>query len=294
MKQSFWRRNISVVPFLAPFLLVYAVFLVYPIIQGFVISLHKASLLGMGKFIWFDNYRKMVSDKYFWEALWYTVQFVLFSTPVFILAGLGLALIVNYGLKGTIVFRTVFFMPYVLAVSVVASIWGYILRPYNGLINSLLHLVGYEPEIFWLDNPNLAWISIAITTLWWTVGFNMVLYLAGLQDIPEDYYEAARMDGASAWQRLIYITLPSLKGVTVLAVMLQTIGSFKLFAQPWLMTSGGPGTSTRTLVLYIYQTGFARDNMGYASAMAYVLFAVTIVISFVQFRVFSGKKGGRA
>ncbi len=276
--------------FIIPYAAVYALFMLYPIVKGVVISLHDATLLKDGPYVGLEKYRDMLADEYFWEALWNTCYFVLLSTPIITVVGLVMALLVNAGLKGTWLLRTVFFMPFVLAVSVVASMWKFILRPYSGLISTLIQSFNLGEEIFWLDEPQLAWISIVIATLWWTVGFNMVLFLAGLQEIPEDYYEAARMDGASAWQRFLFVTLPSLKGIIALVVVLQTIASFKLFAQPWLMTEGGPGTATRALVQYVYQTGFTYENMGQASAMAYVLFAVTIVMAFIQFRLLNRKR----
>ncbi len=285
-KKGSWSH----IPFLLPYLLIYAGMILYPVIRGIWISVHEARLQGLGDFVGLAQYREMLDDPEFWESLWNTCYFVLISTPPYVIIGLLLAMIVNSKIKGTTMLRTIFFMPNVLAVTIVASIWLSILRPYNGMFSSIQRMIGLENEILWLADANLAWFSISLTTLWWTVGFNMVLFMAGLQDIPDSYYEAAHMDGASAWQRFWNITLPSLKGVIILVTVLQTIASFKLFSQPWLMTQGGPGTATRPLVLYIYQKGFVYNDMGMASAMAYVLFAVMIVMAFIQFRVMSGKK----
>lgn len=283
------KENVQAYLFLAPFLIVYSLFMLYPIFKGFLISLNDWTLGMESKFVGFDNYVKMFKDSYFWEALWNTVFFVLISTPALILVGLGLALLVNAGLKGTTFLRSVFFLPYILAISVMASIWVFILQPYTGLLNTILNKLGVSQEIFWLHDANLAWISILIATVWWTVGFNMVLFLAGLQEIPEEYYEAAKMDGANYWRQFISITLPSLKGVMLLTVVLQTINSFKLFGQPYLMTGGGPGTQTRPLVQYIYEKGFIEQQMGIASSMSYVLFAITIAFAFIQFKFFQNK-----
>jgi multiple sugar transport system permease protein len=263
--------------------------MLYPIIKGFIISLHDWTLGMDSAFVGFDNYIIMFKDSYFWEALGNTVLFVLISTPALIFVGLGVALLVNAGLKGTTFLRSVFFLPYVLSISVIASIWVFILQPYTGLLNTLLHKIGIVEEIFWLGDENLAWVSILLATIWWTVGFNMVLFLAGLQEIPDEYYEAAKMDGANLWKQFISITLPSLKGVMLLTVVLQTINSFKLFGQPYLMTNGGPGTETRALVQYIYEKGFIEQQMGVASSMSYVLFAITIVFAFIQFKFFQNK-----
>ncbi|TDF94169.1 carbohydrate ABC transporter permease [Paenibacillus piri] len=275
--------------FLLPYLFFYLWFMFYPIIKGFIISLNKWTIGIDPQFIGFKNYAVMFKDANFWEALWHTVYFVIISTPSLVVVGLALALIVNAGLKGTTFLRSAFFLPHILSISVISSIWVFVLQPYTGLVNSILHRFGFEGEIFWLNEPNLAWISILIATVWWTVGFNMVLFLAGLQEIPDDLYEAARIDGANGWQCFIHITIPSLRGVIMLIVVLQSIASFKLFGQPWIMTQGGPGTATRTLVQYIYETGFRRNDMGLASAMSYILFIVMILFAVVQFKFLSKK-----
>ncbi|XID94604.1 carbohydrate ABC transporter permease [Paenibacillaceae bacterium WGS1546] len=282
-------ENIAGYLFLLPFLIIYSMFMLYPIVRGFVTSFHKVSISMESTFIGLSNYTQMLRDKYFWEALWNTFYFVLISTPTLIIVGLSLALIVNASLKGTTFLRSVYFLPFVLSISVISSIWVFILQPYTGLLNTFLHNMGVVSEIFWLDEPTLAWISILIATVWWTVGFNMVLFLAGLQEIPEDLYEAARLDGAGTWRQLVSITFPSLKNVMLLTVVLQTISSFKLFGQTYLMTKGGPGTSTRTLVQYIYEKGFIERDMGTASAMSYVLFVVTIIFAVIQFKFFTNK-----
>ncbi|PPA70531.1 sugar ABC transporter permease [Jeotgalibacillus proteolyticus] len=263
--------------------------MVYPIAKGFIISLHDWSLGMESTFVGFANYSSMFRDSYFWEALWNTLLFVVISTPALIFVGLAIALLVNAGLKGTTFLRSAFFLPFILSISVIASVWVFILQPYTGLLNSFLHTIGFTEEIFWLSDAKLAWVSILLATVWWTVGFNMVLFLAGLQEIPEEFYEAAEMDGASSWKKFMFITLPSLKGVMLLTVVLQTINSFKLFGQPYLMTGGGPGTETRALVQYIYEKGFIEQQMGVASSMSYVLFAITITFAFIQFKFFQGK-----
>ncbi len=283
------RNLITAWLFLIPYLVLYVWFMLYPIVKGFYISLHQWTIGREPVFIGFQNYSYMFKDKHFWGALWNTLYFVILSTPTLVIVGLLLALIVNAQMKGTTFLRSAFFLPHILSISVISSIWVFMLQPYTGFVNSMLHKIGISQEIFWLDDVHLAWISILIATVWWTVGFNMVLYLAGLQEIPEEYYEAARIDGANSWQCFLHITLPSLKGVTLLIVVLQSIASFKLFGQPWLMTQGGPGTATRPLVQYIYETGFRSNEMGLSAAMSYFLFAVMIVFALVQFKFLSKK-----
>jgi multiple sugar transport system permease protein len=273
--------------FLLPYLVFYSWFMLYPIFKGFIISLNKWSIGAVPEFVGLRNYAAMLRDPYFWEALRHTILFVFLSTPSLVIVALTFALIVNSGLKGTTFLRSAFFLPYILSISVISSIWVFVLRPYTGLMNAMLHRVGVEQEIFWLSNSTLAWISILIATVWWTVGFNMVLFLAGLQEIPDDLYEAASIDGANRWHSFRYITLPSLRGVIALIVVLQSIASFKLFGQPWLMTQGGPGTATRPLVQYIYETGFRANDMGRASAMSYVLFLIMIMFAVIQLKYLS-------
>jgi multiple sugar transport system permease protein len=275
--------------FLLPYLFFYLWFMFYPILKGFIISLNKWTIGVDPKFIGLKNYEVMIKDTNFWESLWNTVYFVLISTPSLVVVGLILALFVNARLKGTTFLRSAFFLPHILSISVISSIWVFVLQPYTGLVNSILHRFGIAEEIFWLNEANLAWMSILIATIWWTVGFNMVLFLAGLQEIPDDLFEAARIDGANSWDCFWNITLPSLRGVIMLIVVLTSIASFKLFGQPWIMTHGGPGTATRTLVQYIYETGFRRNDMGLASAMSYVLFLVMILFAIIQFKFLSKK-----
>lgn len=279
------KSNITAWLFLFPFMFLYVWFMVYPMIKGFLTSFTTGTFGVEQTFVGLENYIRMIKDNAFWEAMWNTLYFVLISTPTIVVFGLLLAIIVNAKLKGTTFLRVSFFIPYMLSISVMASIWVFILQPYTGLMNSLLQQFGVRTEIFWLGDSNLAWVSILLATVWWTVGFNMVLFLAGLQEISEEMYEAAEIDGANGWQKFRYITLPSLKGVITLVVILQTIASFKLFGQPWLMTGGGPGTSTRPLVQYIYEIGFKEWNPGYASAVSYVLFGVVVLIALVQYKL---------
>lgn len=284
------KNNLTAWMFLFPFLFLYGWFMLYPIIKGFFISLTNGSFGTPRTFVGLDNYIRMMKDHDFWESLWNTIYFVLISTPTIVIFGLILALIVNSKLKGTTFLRSAFFVPYMLSISVMASIWVFILQPYTGFLNAVLHQLGVSQEIFWLGNKHLAWISILIATLWWTLGFNMVLFLAGLQEISEEMYEAADIDGATPWNKFWHITLPSLKGVVTLVVILQSVASFKLFGQPWLITGGGPGNATRPLVQYIYELGFKQWDPGYASAVSYVLFAVMALFAAIQYKLLFKKE----
>ncbi|WP_212505700.1 carbohydrate ABC transporter permease [Anaerotalea alkaliphila] len=246
------------------------------------------------EFVGLANYAALFKDSYFYEAFGNTFLFVFVSTPIIVLLGLVFALVSNSKHRGAKVVKIAAFLPYILSISVITSIWVYTFKPYIGFLNSYLIRLGVVgDQVLWFDRAPLAWATIIIATTWWTVGFNTILFIAGLQEIPDELYEASSIDGATKWQQLKYITLPSLKGVTVMIVLLQIIASFKIFGQPFLMTGGGPGTSTRPLVQYIYEKGFKDWNAGYASAMSYMLLLVIIVVAFVYNKVTSNDGGGK-
>lgn len=278
--------------FLAPYFIFFMIFSIVPIFYGLFVSFHDWTLIGKEGFVGFQNYIYTLNDPDYWASLWNTTYFALISTPFMIVIPFLLALILDSKVKGRTFLRTVFFMPNILSVAVVSFIWIFVLAPYTGLLNTVLHNLGIispDTEIFWLNEPQLAWISIVMITLWWSQGFNMIVMLAGLQDIPADHYEAATLDGANAWQRLKYITLPAMRGIIVLLTVLQVIASFKVFGQVWLVTRGGPGNETRTMIQYIYETGFTANDLGLSTSMSFIFFILLSVLSFLQFKFF-GKK----
>jgi len=276
------KRNLTAWLFLAPYLVFFIAFLAFPIFRGFGLSFFRVSLGRPGTFVGFDNYVRVLTDTQFWLSLSNTLLFVVVSTPLITAVGFTMAMFVNSKLKGTAIIRSVYFAPYVLSMAVVTGLWIFIFQPYLGLLSVLTGV-----EMFWLSTRWLAWIAIIITTTWWTVGFNMILCLAGLQDIPEEVYEAARIDGASRTQLLFQITLPMMRPVLTMVFMLQAIQSFKLFGQTWLMTGGGPGNHTRTIVQYIYQIGFIERNMGVSSTMSFLFFLVVLLFTFGQSKLLS-------
>lgn len=273
--------------FMAPFGLLYTVFTIWPVIQGAFVSTRNWSLMGDMGSVGFDNYVKAFGDKYFWEALRNTTVFVVITVPLLILAALGLALLANRATKLRKLARSAFYIPSVLSVTVISYITLYMASPHTGFINNLLHDLGMpasiEPQ--WILGKGLQWITLALATVWWSVGFSMLLYLAALQDIPDEVYEAAEIDGASKTRQLFSITLPLLTRTHWLVFLLQVLASFKVFGQIQLITGGGPGTATRSLVQYIYQTGFGKDKMGYAAAMSFALFFILLVFSLLQLKV---------
>lgn len=279
--------------FLMPFTLLYLVFTIFPMLQGLYISMHDWSLMKKIDFVGLDNFIEVFSDAHFYEALKNTLIFVVLSTPLLIGMALLLAMICNQNTKFKKLYRISFFIPSILAVSVVSSITQNMVQPYMGFLNKFLQNIGLlspTKEIFWLADPTLAWVTIIILTVWWTVGFNMMLYLSALQDIPKSLYEAAEIDGANKWKSFLYITLPQLGTVTKILTMLQVIASFKVFAQIWLTTDGGPGTATRPLIQYIYESGFIESRLGYASALSYVLFVILLLLSYVQYKIRKGEE----
>jgi len=274
----------AAVLFTTPFFVLYILFLLWPILAAARTSLFDASLSGHESWAGLRNYTDLLNDSNFWAAMWHTALFTLLSTPPLVLVALGLALLVSRVHRFQWLYRLSFFAPYVLPVSVVVLIWNWLFQPGFGLINSYLTSLGLS-EVNWLGQPFVAMVAVVIATVWWTVGFNFVLYLAGLQEIPRELYEAAATDGATSWQQTRRITLPLLASTTVLVTVLQVIASLKVFDQIYLLQNGtaGPQNSTRPAIQYIYESGFTQARVGYASAMAFVFFLVVVAISLALF-----------
>lgn len=278
---------------LAPFLVFYLLFLIGPLVYDVIMSFFNTSLVlpGLGSFAGLANYGELFSDSRFWQAMWHTILFTLVSTPPLVVIALFLAIMVNRIKHGQWFFRLAFFLPYILPSAVIALIWTWLYEPGYGLIDGFFHLLGLGAP-GWLSSPSLALYSIVIVTVWWTIGFNFVLYLAGLQEIPRDIFEAAALDGASQWKQTWRITLPMLGRTTTLVVVLQVIASLKIFDQVYLITAGGPNYASRTAIEYIYDTGFTSQRVGYASAASLVLFVVILVVSFIWLALVSRQEKG--
>jgi multiple sugar transport system permease protein len=272
--------------FTAPFFVLFVLFLFWPIVSALRTSLFNDSLVGGSSWAGLDNYSELLGDSNFWAAMWHTALFTLLSVPPLVLLALGLALLVSRVARLQWLFRLAFFAPYVLPVAVVVLIWNWLYQPGFGLINSYLTSLGLG-EVNWLGQPGVAMISVVIATVWWTVGFNFVLYLAGLQEIPRELYEAAAVDGAKPAQQMRRITLPLLASTTVLVTVLQIIASLKVFDQIYLLQQGGAGpeNSTRPAIQYIYESGFTQYRLGYASAMSFVFFLVVVLVGVIAARL---------
>jgi len=287
-KKIEWKNAFGIIVFLLPFTVFYALFTIWPVIQGFYVSLYKWGLMGKIKFVGMANYTRFLKDKFFWQSLGNTATFVIVAVPLLVILALGLALLANRTSKLKRFYRASYYLPNILSVSVISFITIYMASPYMGFVNGLLHTLKLIPanvEPQWLSNTSLTWATIAITTVWWTVGFSMLLYISALQDIPDQLYEATRIDGASKVRQLFSITIPLLKPTTYLVLLLQVIASFKVFGQIFLITRGGPGTMTRPLIQYIYETAFTKNDMGYASAMSYALFLILVILSALQIQI---------
>lgn len=284
-------RSLAGLWFVLPFFAAYLLFLVWPTLLGLYYSFTDKSLTGRPvSWIGLDNWVEAFGDQRAWDALLNTAQFTLYSTPPLVIIAIILALLVNRARKMGWFLRMAFFAPFVLPVSVVTMIWMWMYQPDGGLVNHYLQLLGIQsPEAatLWLQDENTAMAAVVMTTVWWTVGFNFLLYLAAIQSIQPEVYEAAGIDGANWWQQLWGITLPLLKKTTGLVIVLQLIASLRIFDQMYLMTGGGPNRATEVSIHYIYIAGFEGFRIGYASALSYVLFVLILIVSIVQFRIFS-------
>ncbi|MCO1579860.1 sugar ABC transporter permease [Crossiella sp. SN42] len=276
--------------FVAPFLLLYLAFLVLPLLLGLKMSFTNQSITGAGSDAWvgFGNYTELFGDPAVWRSLWNTLVFTLLSTPPLVAIGLGLALLTHRKLPAAWLFRLAFFAPYVLPVSVVVLIWTWLYQPGFGLINDTLVWLGLG-EVGWLSDNGVLMVSIVVTTVWWTAGFNYLLYLAGLQEVPRELHEAAALDGAGGWARLRSITLPLLRRTHVLVLVLQILASLKVFDQVYLLT-GGTNPEVRSIVQYIYESGFTNFRVGYAAAISYLFFALILLLAVVQFRILRARQ----
>jgi multiple sugar transport system permease protein len=280
------RKQWTAYLFLAPLFLLFSVFTVYSVGYAFWLSFHEWNILEPAKpFVGLDNYRRLVDDERFHEATLNTLYYTVVSVPVTMIIGLGVALLLNNQIRGRSLFRTMFYLPVVTPLVIASIIWKWVYNGDYGLLNYYLMKIHVIDEaLLWLSDPNLAMPSVIMTSVWKSVGFAMVVYLAGLQSIPEDYYDAAKIDGATGWRRLRDITVPLLSSTTLFLLVISVLGSFQVFTQIFIMTGGGPLGKTRTIVWYIYTTGFRDYNMGYAAALAFALFAMMLVFTLLQFR----------
>ena len=274
--------------FIAPAVILLIAFLVVPMIYTVYFSGFKYQIMRPDamKFIGFENYQKLFSDKNFWLALKNTVYFTVIVVPCQCVLAFALALLVSKKFRGVAIFRTMYFAPQLTSMVVISVLWSvlYNANPNTGLINSILVSLGMSPIKF-LSDANTAMNSIIFMSAWQGAGYQMMIFLAGLQGIPRDQYEAASVDGATKFKQFLYITLPGLKGTIKYVIMITMIQAMKLFTQPYIMTQGGPKNSTKTLVYYIYTQGFQKGNFGYACSIAAVFFVIVVCMSMAMKKV---------
>ena len=277
--------------FLLPYLVFFVMFRLGPSVFGLAMSFTKWSIVGEKQWVGLDNFERMQIDKRLHAAMENTLFFSGLTVPLLVVLGLLLAILLNQPRRGRAMGRIAVFTPYVIMSTVIGVVWTWLLEKDFGVINVYLDKIGIE-KIPWLVSQDTAMYGIILTTVWWTVGYNTILFLAGLQDIPTELYEAARIDGAGSLRVFRYITLPLLAPTTFVVLMLTIINSFQVFDQVYVMTSGGPGMSTLTLVQYIYTVAFQFRKMGYGASIASLLFAILILFALIQTRLYQrGIKG---
>ena len=278
--------------FLAPYLVLFIAFVIAPAVYGFWISLHDYDYTLPGKpWVGLNNYQKLIDPdsvtfENFWNSMQATAIFTLASVPLLLVLPLMVALIMNANFRGRNFFLAVYFAPYVLGVAVVAVLWRFLLDANIGLVNQYAGAIGLPGDTAWLTDIPAAWVGLVGVTVWWTLGFNAVIYLAGLQDISAELYEAAKVDGANRWQSFWNVTMPGLRPVLAFVTMVTIIASANMFGQSYLMTKGAPGTETRTAIYYIADTGLRNFQMGDAAAMSYVLTLMLMLLSVGVFWLF--------
>ena len=279
------RIDWSAYAFVAPFFLPFLVFNLAAILFGFYISFTEWGIMGDPRWVGLTNYARAFDDSWVPKVWRNTLQYGLTVIPAVTLVALAFALYVNQRWRGFVLARTAFYLPHVTSVTVMSLVWVWILETNFGILNQYLGVFGL-PKIPWLTNPSWVILSVAGATLWWSVGFHMVILLAGLQDIPAELREAAQIDGANGFQQLVHVTVPLLRPALSLVLTLEVIASLRVFSQIYLMTNGGPAGASASVVSYIYEIGFTKYELGYGSAISMMLFATILAVTVVHMRLF--------
>lgn len=270
--------------FIVPWLVGFLAFTAGPMIASFVLSFHKYDLHA-AQFVGLENYRRLLKDDpLFWKALSNTIIYAVFSVPLGVAGSLAVAILLNQPVKGQRLFRTMFYLPSLVPAVASALLWQWIFNADNGILNTMLGLVGVPP-VEWLQNERYTLPAFILMSLWGIGGGRMVIFLAGLQGISESYYEAARLDGATTWMQFRKVTLPMLSPVMFFNTILGVIGAFQVFTSAYIMTGGGPNNASLFYALYLFRNAFEYFKLGKASALAWILFVILMVITFIQFRV---------
>src|SRR5580693_3350307 len=279
MKFSVTRKSLLPYLLVSPYLVFVLVFVVFPVLFCFFLTFHKWNIISSMKFIGIDNYTRLFHDRLFWKAIGNTLKFLLLHIPLQLIVSLFLAQMLNQRIRAISFFRASFFLPVIVSGVVVTILWQQLFGFDSGMINRMLAAVGL-PKAGWLVNPDMAIYSIAVMATWKNVGLYVILFLVGLQTVPPQYYEAAKLEGANRWQQFWHITMPMINPTIFLVVVLSTIGGFSLFIEPYIMTGGGPLNQTLSAVLYIYKQAFQYYNMGYSATLGffYAVLIMTVVV----------------
>jgi multiple sugar transport system permease protein len=267
--------------FLSPWLIGFAIFTAIPIGMAFYFSFCNYSLLDKPLWVGLDNYRDLMHDRWFWNALSVTGRYALMALPAGMFVSLGLAILLNQPIRSQAIYRTIIFLPSLVPVAASAMIWFWLFNTKLGLINYALSFLHIGP-VGWLTSPNVALPALAFMSLW-GVGYTVVIYLAGLQDVPKDLYEAAALDGATGWRRMWHVTLPMISPVIFFNLVIAIIGVFRIMDLPYIMTNGGPANATQFIALYVYTNAFLYVRMGYASSMAFVQLIFILILTAIAF-----------
>lgn len=284
-RRRHWRSILIGWSFILPNFLGFALFTLVPVLAAFALAFMAWDSYSTPEWVGLDNFVRMWGDENFHVALHNTLFYAVGHIPLTMAAALGLAMALNRKLRGVEFFRTAAFFPYVTSLVAVAVVWNMLFEPNAGPVNLFLQAIGLDDPPRWVASTDWAMPAVILTSVWCDMGYYMVLYLAGLQTIPREYYEAAKVDGAGAWQRFWNVTLPSLRPTTFFVLVMLTIQSFKVLDLIMVMTDGGPGRSTLVLAQLIYREGIREGRFGYSSAIALVLFLIVFTVTVVQFRI---------
>jgi ABC-type sugar transport system permease subunit len=283
IKKSFFGQRKKLLPYLlvSPYLIFVIVFVLFPVCFCFFLTFHKWNIIAPMRFIGAENYTRLFHDRLFWKAIGNTLKFLSLHIPLQLVVSLFLAQLLNQGINAISFFRASFFMPVIVSGVVITILWQQLFGYDTGMINRVLETFRIS-KVGWLVNPDIAIYSIAIMATWKNLGLYVILFLVGLQTVPQQYYEAAKMEGANGWQRFFRITLPMINPTVFLVVVLSTIGGFSLFIEPYIMTSGGPLNQTLSAVLYIYKQAFQYYNMGYSATLGFFYAIMIMMVVVIQ------------
>lgn len=281
-----WLGNQAVMGyiFIIPCVLLFVIFTAIPVIRAFWLSFTDYDILTPAKWVGLQNYRRLLNDEIYVITFRNIVYYMVLYVPSLMIISLSFASAINSSLKGMSAFRIIYYLPTLTSPIAASTVWAWILNPQYGLLNQLLGYIGITGPA-WLAMSSTAMLSVVMVTVWQGIGANMIIYLAGLQGIPKSLYESSAIDGANKWQTLRFVTIPGLRPTTFFILIMSMISSFQLFDQAFALTQGGPGYATMTPVYLIYNEGFNQLNMGYASAMAFVLFVFILILTFMNFRL---------